>query len=265
MATVSVLFNAREIGEFALDRPAIVVGRDANCDIQIDNLGISRTHCQFIRRGAQYLVQDMNSSNGTYVNGQKVGEQFLSDGDEILVGKHTLVYHAFGTAEPSGPPVPDGHGGPEVVHTYVMDGQMIRDRLARMKAEGGPPEERKGTERITAYQAPVAAAPPPPRPAAAIAAGFDVPMPRGPTAKLSRPVARALAPAPGGGRALLCVSLALNLVLAGAIVVLIVLVLKLMDRLDAPSARPERPAATPGRQGGTTEDTERAEEGEVAM
>ena len=60
----------------------MVVGREPSCDIHIDNLGISRNHCAFVTKGEAFLVQDLNSSNGTYVNGQKITERFLNDGDE---------------------------------------------------------------------------------------------------------------------------------------------------------------------------------------
>ena len=123
MAMVSVVFNGQIIGEFPLDKPAVVVGRDAGCDIQIDNLGISRTHCQFIRRGSQYLVQDMNSSNGTYVNGQKIGEHYLNDGDQILVGKHTLIYQPFRTVASAGPPAP-----PASYADAAADGRLLSCR-----------------------------------------------------------------------------------------------------------------------------------------
>ena len=75
-----------------LVKPKMVVGREAGCDIHIDNLGISRNHCAFVNKGEAFLVQDLGSSNGTYVNGLKITERFLNDGDEIIIGKYTLKF-----------------------------------------------------------------------------------------------------------------------------------------------------------------------------
>lgn len=72
----------------------LVVGRADECDIQLDSKAVSRQHCQLVRRGDVHLVQDLGSNNGTFVNGRRIKEHALSDGDAITVGEFTLRYAA---------------------------------------------------------------------------------------------------------------------------------------------------------------------------
>ena len=92
MATVTLVFSGQEQNVYPLNKPQMVVGRDPACDIPIDNLGVSRHHCAFATRGNVFVVQDMGSSNGTFVNGRKVTEYFLNDEDEIVIGKYMLRF-----------------------------------------------------------------------------------------------------------------------------------------------------------------------------
>src|SRR3982751_2435822 len=92
MAYVTVIFGGKEEKTYPLDKSRLVVGREPKCEIQIDNLGISREHCAFSQRGEAYLIQDLNSSNGTYVNGKKITEHFLNNDDEIIIGKYKLLF-----------------------------------------------------------------------------------------------------------------------------------------------------------------------------
>ncbi len=222
MAKVVVSFSGELVGEYPLDRPASIVGRDATCDIQIDNLGVSRAHCQFVKRGDTYIVQDMNSANGTYVNGQKVGEHYLKDADEVLIGKFLIKFDATGTAVAAAKRVeekaPDMMG--DALRTYVVDGAAIRERLADMhEAE----TERQGVAtQPEPGQAPrqvgLPEPPPGPRRAADHALDFDPLKPR------SKPARHApQAPAPAGGNGLLYLSLILNLILIGLVVALLVI------------------------------------------
>ena len=90
MATVTVIFGGQEQGKHELNQGRHVVGRDPSCEIPIDNLGISRQHCAFENKGETFLVQDLGSSNGTYVNKQQLRrgvEVVLFDGDEITLGQ----------------------------------------------------------------------------------------------------------------------------------------------------------------------------------
>jgi pSer/pThr/pTyr-binding forkhead associated (FHA) protein len=77
-----------------LAKERTTIGRHRESDIFLEDLAVSRTHTTINRDpSGQYVLRDENSANGTLVNGQRVSEQVLRDGDEIQVGQTTLVYH----------------------------------------------------------------------------------------------------------------------------------------------------------------------------
>ena len=133
MASVIITFNGQDQGSHELNKPKMVVGREAGCEICIDNLGISRQHCAFVNKGGAFVVQDLGSSNGTFVNQKRIVEHFLNDGDEIVIGKYIIKFKndlQVQAGEPkSSSPVPD------TLNTYVMDSNKIQEQLAKMKAQ----------------------------------------------------------------------------------------------------------------------------------
>jgi pSer/pThr/pTyr-binding forkhead associated (FHA) protein len=76
-----------EPAEFALDRDILLVGRDEDADIRIDDPLVSRAHARVERRGASFFVIDLGSTNYTRVNGTVVGLQELRHGDEVTFGR----------------------------------------------------------------------------------------------------------------------------------------------------------------------------------
>ncbi len=142
MATVTVIFGGQEQGEHELNQGRHVVGRDPSCEIPIDNLGISRQHCAFENKGETFLVQDLGSSNGTYVNGRKVTEHYLNHLDEVVIGKYTLRFNNE-TQKSEAPQAADTGGVPDTMNTYVMDGAKIQEQLAKMR-DGGDAEAKPG-------------------------------------------------------------------------------------------------------------------------
>jgi pSer/pThr/pTyr-binding forkhead associated (FHA) protein len=78
---------------FALDKPEMFIGRELNNEIVINDPEISRRHARLFVQGAQYLIEDLGSTNGTAVNGQRLmGAYALHPGEIITFGEHiTLV------------------------------------------------------------------------------------------------------------------------------------------------------------------------------
>lgn len=68
------------------------IGRDDGMEIQVLDVGVSRHHAEVFRIGEMSFVRDINSTNGTLLNGVKASEEPLKDGDEILVGDTVLVF-----------------------------------------------------------------------------------------------------------------------------------------------------------------------------
>ena len=82
---------------FVLDAEVTRVGRHPESEIFLDDITVSRRHAEFSRRGATFLLRDVGSLNGTYVNRERVEETSLADGDEVQIGKFKLVFRS-GTA-----------------------------------------------------------------------------------------------------------------------------------------------------------------------
>jgi hypothetical protein len=78
---------------YPLVREVTKLGRGTDCDIRVDDPGVSRQHCQ-IMLGAAPTLRDLNSTNGTLVNGARVTELELTDGTEIQLGGTTLVFRS---------------------------------------------------------------------------------------------------------------------------------------------------------------------------
>jgi pSer/pThr/pTyr-binding forkhead associated (FHA) protein len=75
------------VGDLCLDRFPAVIGRADDCNISIPVGFISRQHCRFIRRDDEVLVQDLESLNGTFVNGRLASFPTpIHNGDELRVG-----------------------------------------------------------------------------------------------------------------------------------------------------------------------------------
>jgi pSer/pThr/pTyr-binding forkhead associated (FHA) protein len=79
---------------FLLDSELTTVGRHPGSDIFLDDVTVSRRHAEFYRHGAGFVVRDVGSLNGTYVNRERIEETSLNDGDEVQVGKFRLTFLA---------------------------------------------------------------------------------------------------------------------------------------------------------------------------
>ena len=99
MAKITVMFGADPQGEFTLDKDEMRVGRATDCEIVVDNLGVSRHHCSVVRDGEGWAVVDKGSNNGTFVSGQRVTKYTLKHGERVVMGKHSLIYDAHNSAQ----------------------------------------------------------------------------------------------------------------------------------------------------------------------
>lgn len=110
------------------------VGRSEECEIQIDNLGVSRTHCEILNQGGFCVVRDLRSNNGTFVNGRRVDAHNLNDGDEISIGKFTLSYTSQGGV--AVPPPATEEAAPKGAEDFGgMTMQMDQAALAQLQRE----------------------------------------------------------------------------------------------------------------------------------
>jgi len=70
------------------------IGRGSAANLRIVDEFISRIHCEVFLRENEIVIRDLNSSNGVFVNGQRVQEKVLNSGDKLLLGETQLVYSA---------------------------------------------------------------------------------------------------------------------------------------------------------------------------
>ncbi len=87
------------IKEVQLTKDRTTLGRRPYNDIVIDNLAVSGEHAVILMAGSDVFLEDLNSTNGTYVNGKAVKKQALKHGDGIEIGKYKIKFVADGVAD----------------------------------------------------------------------------------------------------------------------------------------------------------------------
>jgi pSer/pThr/pTyr-binding forkhead associated (FHA) protein len=80
-----------ELKTLETDKDTVTIGRNSNSDIKINNLGASKKHAAITRQDGSYFIEDLNSTNGTLVNNERITKTGLSGNDVITIGKHTLL------------------------------------------------------------------------------------------------------------------------------------------------------------------------------
>ncbi len=92
MPKLMLKFEAAFIKEIKLDKPSFALGRKPDNDVVLDNAAVSGHHCKMYESGGTWYVEDLNSTNGTFVNNKKVLKAGLKSGDTVTVVKYSLVY-----------------------------------------------------------------------------------------------------------------------------------------------------------------------------
>lgn len=106
MPKIVLSLEENMIREFDLNKEETTIGRRSTNDIQIQNLAVSGRHARIKVAMDDAFLEDLGSTNGTYVNGRLIKKQALSDGDEIIIGKYKLVfYSAEASASPAVSPL----------------------------------------------------------------------------------------------------------------------------------------------------------------
>jgi pSer/pThr/pTyr-binding forkhead associated (FHA) protein len=93
-ALLIVLRGPNTGARFLLDADEVSSGRHPDSDIFLDDVTVSRKHAVFRRHGDTFVVHDVGSLNGTYVNRERIDDATLQTGDEVQIGKFRLVFYA---------------------------------------------------------------------------------------------------------------------------------------------------------------------------
>ena len=92
MAKLVLGYNGQTLHEYALDQETVTIGRKTDNDIHIDNLAVSGNHAKILTILNDSFIEDLDSTNGTYINGKKINKHALKNGEIITIGKHELKY-----------------------------------------------------------------------------------------------------------------------------------------------------------------------------
>ena len=98
MAKLVLSMNGAVQGEYELDKERFTIGRKPENEIPIDNLAVSGKHALIITILDDSFLEDLGTTNGTYVNGKLVKKHALKNGDVVAIGKHELKYINESTA-----------------------------------------------------------------------------------------------------------------------------------------------------------------------
>ena len=107
MSKLVIKLNDEIIDHVMLEPGTVKIGRKHGCAIVLDDLAVSGEHAHIFTVGEDSFVQDLNSTNGTFVNRSRVAKHYLRHGDVIGIGRFTLLYLQTAGARPAESPPGD--------------------------------------------------------------------------------------------------------------------------------------------------------------
>jgi len=139
MAELFLKFEDRVLQELLLSGGTITIGRQPDNIVRIDNPAVSGHHAKVYSEDDHYVIEDSESFNGTYVNGQRISKVILKDGDNVTIGKHTIEFRdevrpvaaPYGT---TGSAVEGQPKLPQLDPTMVLDTAKAKEMLAKAVA-----------------------------------------------------------------------------------------------------------------------------------
>jgi pSer/pThr/pTyr-binding forkhead associated (FHA) protein len=92
MAKLIIKLNDAVIDQIPVRQGDMAIGRQRDSEIVLENLAVSGRHATIFTVGEDSFIQDLNSTNGTFINNRRIAKAHLKNGDIITVGKHSLIY-----------------------------------------------------------------------------------------------------------------------------------------------------------------------------
>jgi hypothetical protein len=77
---------------FAAEGPRTLIGRSPDCDVFLDDVTVSRRHAEIALEDDAYVIRDLGSLNGTFVNRHRIESSVLADDDEVQIGKYRMTF-----------------------------------------------------------------------------------------------------------------------------------------------------------------------------
>lgn len=136
MAKLYLKFDNSLLKEITLSQAATTIGRLPDNTLQIDNLAVSGHHARITWDQNHYVIEDLGSLNGTYVNNERVGKAKLRHCDTLKIGKHEIEFKNDGPAPAAALAAKAGPATPKLDATVMLDTKQAQEMLT---ARGGPP------------------------------------------------------------------------------------------------------------------------------
>ena len=92
MFRITLSLGGSVVRKYPFEKDDCTIGRDADCDIAIDNVAVSRKHATITLSDGEYVLEDLQSGNGTFIDGQKIVTQVLANGTTFTIGKYSLAF-----------------------------------------------------------------------------------------------------------------------------------------------------------------------------
>jgi pSer/pThr/pTyr-binding forkhead associated (FHA) protein len=127
MSKLTLLYEGRLLKEYSIGA-GLTIGRSPDNAVIIDNPAVSGHHARVYSESGAVILEDLNSTNGTYVNGQHTPRRLLRSGDVVLIGKHQLVFEHTQEWAPAPPPQL-----PALGDTVYLDTQQHRALRAALE------------------------------------------------------------------------------------------------------------------------------------
>lgn len=92
MTKLQLKYNGAVVKELTLEKDETLIGRHPDSDLVIDNPAVSGRHCRVVKEGTDFFVEDLDSTNGTYLRGLEISKAPLRHQDEFSIAKHTVLF-----------------------------------------------------------------------------------------------------------------------------------------------------------------------------
>ncbi|MCB2156500.1 FHA domain-containing protein [bacterium] len=137
MPEIIVKLGDQVVQRYQMDKDVASIGRARDNDIVVENLSVSRNHARIRQQDGKYILTDLNSANGSFVNGVKITKTELVDEDIISIGKHKLHFinkPVKEVAEEEAPPAP-ALGSPDEITSSSPRGVLTVTRGKQLNQE----------------------------------------------------------------------------------------------------------------------------------
>lgn len=136
MARLILTYEKQVLKEIPFQESSITIGRRNDNTIVIDNLAVSAYHARIDKAGESFIITDLQSTNGTFVNDNKIVSLKLTHGDNIVIGKHVILFVEAGREEAQDESVAQKLNLDE---TMMLDTARQRDLLSKQSGVGQQP------------------------------------------------------------------------------------------------------------------------------